>query len=93
MGYFDIFNPYGFRNLHGRKVCAFCYKSEKIFNQHSNEQSQGNPNTMAAGKYWVWINLSEFVDAYSNKKIESMITVDNSGWFIIYSHIFPYFVK
>lgn len=51
--YFDIFSPYDSEVLnpcHGRKICAFGHKSKKIFNQHSNEKSQGNTNIRAAGK-------------------------------------------
>lgn len=84
----EVLNP-----SHDGKVYSLCYESEKIFNQHSNEQSQGNPNTRAAGKDWLWIKFSVSVDAHNNKKIKSMVTVDTSGWFIIYSHIFSCFVK
>lgn len=84
----EVLNP-----SHDSKVCSRCYKSEKIFNQHSNEQSQGNANTRAAGKDWAWIKFSVSVDVYNNKKIKSTGTVDTSGWFIIYSHIFSCFVK
>ena len=59
----EILNP-----CHGREICAFSYKSTKIFDQHSNEQSQGSPNTRAAGKYWIWINCFAFEDAYNNQK-------------------------
>lgn len=64
----EVLNP-----SYDSKVCLLCYKSENIFNQHSNEQSQGNPNTRAPGKNWAWIKFSVSVDAANDKKIKSMV--------------------